>query len=139
MLDEIKAHPLTEDINVDMEDGGFVSMEDMLKHAHELQCDTLINCTGLGSKKLCNDDAMIGGRGILLHYDRNCQRKNFDGSNGELTNDVAILMESGRWGTSITPENPAYIIPRGDVLVVGRAYHEGCTTKKTLSDLERKR
>ncbi|KAK1745199.1 D-aspartate oxidase [Skeletonema marinoi] len=35
-----------------------------------LGCDGVVNCTGLGSRALCLDEALVGARGVLLHYDR---------------------------------------------------------------------
>jgi|AntRauTorckE5430_2_1112549.scaffolds.fasta_scaffold05787_3 D-amino-acid oxidase len=130
MLKEIQEHPLTIDVDVGME--GYESMAEMVDDATEKGCDALVNCTGLGSSKLCNDDTLIGGRGILLHYERNCARNIDDDS---MEHDAAILTEDGPWGSST---NPVYIIPRGDVNVVGGTYYEG-GTETTLTDDERKR
>mmetsp|Transcript_27434 Transcript_27434/g.42049 ORF Transcript_27434/g.42049 Transcript_27434/m.42049 type:complete len:410 (-) Transcript_27434:2290-3519(-) len=137
MLEEIQSHPLTVDVNVEMGGGGYSSMEEMAKDAHKLGCGSIINCTGLGSKKLIpnDDEPLIGGRGILLHYNRDCKRKDSDNEMNDLINDAAILTEDGPWGTS---SDPCYIIPRGDIYVVGGTYHEG-STDTTLNDSEKKR
>ena len=131
MLEEIQAHPLTVDVNVDMEQG-YESMEEMVDDAKENGCDALINCTGLGSSKLCSDETLISGRGILLHYERDCPRTTIDEN---MKNDAAILTEDAPWGT---PTNQVYIIPRGGVFVVGGTYYEG-KTEANLTDDERKR
>lgn len=129
MLEEVYEYPV--DINVDMGQG-YANMNEMVADAKELGCDALINCTGLGSMELCDDKDLIGGRGILLHYKRDCKR-NFSDANME--RDAAILTEDGPWGTST---DPVYIIPRGDVFVVGGTYYEG-NTNDSLTDDERKR
>jgi D-amino-acid oxidase len=130
MLDEIQAHPLTVDVNVEMDP--YQSVEEMVKDANENGCDGLVNCTGFGSAKLCKDEALIGGRGILLHYERGCARTIGDAG---MVNDAAVLTEDGPWGT---PADPVYIIPRGDVFVVGGTCYEG-NTDTDLSEKERKR
>jgi len=128
MLKEIQEHPLAIDVDVDIE--GYESMKEMVEDATANGCDAVVNCTGLGSSKLCDDDSLIGGRGILLNYERGCARKLADES---MTHDAAILTEDGPWGSST---NPAYIIPRGDVFVVGGTYYEG-GKEATLKDDER--
>jgi hypothetical protein len=113
MLGEVMSHPLTQDVNVDMGHGGYKSLDEVIEEAHTLGCDTVFNCTGMGSSKLCNDESLIPGRGILLNYNRNCSRTITDDT---MRYDAAILTEDGPWGS---PSDPVYIIPRGDVFVVG--------------------
>ena len=131
MLQEVMAHPLAADVNVEMKDG-YQSMDEMVEDAHNHGCETLINCTGLGSAKLDKDEELVGGRGILLHYGRDCTRNIKD---DDLVNDAAILTEDEPWGTST---DPVYIIPRGDVFVVGGSYHEN-NAETEISEKERKR
>lgn len=133
MLDEVLSHPLTHDVNVEMDQGGYHSLEDILDDARALGCDAVFNCTGLGSSKLCSDDLLVPGRGILFHYDRNCARHGFDEAN--MKYDAAILTEDGPWGS---PIDPIYIIPRGDVFVVGGSYHEGAAGTD-ITETEKKR
>lgn len=132
MLDEISSHPFTEDINVEMDRGGYSSLEEIVEDAHTLGCNMVFNCTGMGSSKLCNDESLVPGRGILLHYDRSCARSISDET---LLHDTAILTEDGPWAS---PTDPVYIIPRGDVFVVGGSYYEG-DVGGSLSDNEKKR
>lgn len=131
MLNEIKRHPLVTNVNVEM-GNGYQSIDEMIQDAHDNGCDALANCTGLGSAKLCKDENLIGGRGVLLHYERNCDRKIDDES---MEHDAAILVEDAPWGSST---DPAYVIPRGNVFVVGGTYYENNTETK-LSENERKR
>ena len=65
MLNEIKRHPLVTNVNVEM-GNGYQSIDEMIQDAHDNGCDALANCTGLGSAKLCKDENLIGGRGVLL-------------------------------------------------------------------------
>merc|ERR1719321_1656617 len=89
----------------------------MVDTAKELGCDTVINCTGLASRNLCEDSDLLAGRGVINLYDRGtCARL----SAGE--HDVAILTEEEPWGNE---NEPAYIIPRGNKLVVGGGYRPG--------------
>jgi len=129
MLQEIESNPLTNDVNVEME-SPYDSMEEVIADAIKHGCDSIINCTGLGAANLCNDKQLFSGRGVLLLYDRNCPRLNEN--DDELVNDAAILTEEG-WGTS---NEPVYIIPRGDKLLIGGSYYEG-DTEDNLRDKER--
>jgi D-amino-acid oxidase len=52
-----------------------------------------------------------------------------------MEHDAAILVEDAPWGSST---DPAYVIPRGNVFVVGGTYYENNTETK-LSENERKR
>lgn len=118
MLQEVKKNAF----DVDVENGyEYSSMEEILDHAKSMECDGVVNCTGLGAKALCDDDDLIGARGILLHYDRNtCARlPSIEYSDGT---DANILVEDGPWGSE---EMPCYMIARGETLVVGGSYLEG--------------
>lgn len=130
MLQEVESHPLLNDIDLEME-SPYASMEDAVKDAKTHGCDSIINCTGLGAATLCNDKQLYSGRGVLLSFDRKSTRLDSDGT---LTNDAAILSEDG-WGTK---EEPVYIIPRGDKLLIGGSFYEG-DVHETLRDSERKR
>jgi D-amino-acid oxidase len=132
MLDEIKSNPLLEDLNIEM-DKGYSSLEEMVEDAKILGCDSVVNCTGLGAGAICNDSNLFGGRGALLHYDRSCLRREYSGH--DLKHDACILTEEGDWGTSV---EPCYMIPRGDILVVGGSYKEQ-SHKQTIENDERKR
>lgn len=131
MLNEVQAHPATVSVDVEM-DSGYGSMDEMIIDAHKHGCDALVNCTGLGSNTICNDSSLLGGRGIVLHYERKHRATTTEDEN---IYDAAILTEEGNWGSY---EDPAYLIPRGDTFVVGGAYHENNVENK-LSHDERKR
>ena len=122
MLDEIQSHPNADVVNVDT-GVKYECLQDMVDEAAKLGYDAVVNCTGLGSKAICNDDDLIGARGVLLHFDRQCQRIESD-SGMELSNDAVILVEDSPFGV----ENyPCYLIPRGDKIVVGGSYIENDT------------
>jgi len=134
MLSEIQLHPLSEGVNDGM-GRKYKSVEEMVKDAQDLGCNTVVNCTGLGASLLCGDDSMVGGRGILLHYDRNCERLRDQDRANEMLHDAAILIEDGLWGTGT---EPCYMIPRGDKVVVGGSYLEG-DTLQGIRNAERER
>lgn len=115
------------DADVQIETGRYYeSIDEMRQEALELGCDTVVNCTGLGSRKLLNDTQLVGARGVLLHFDRSqCVRNTSaaETANGEPTTQDAIIMaDEGPWGTDT---HPAYLIARGDRVVVGGTYLEG--------------
>jgi len=83
--------------------------------AHALGCDTLVNCTGVGARSLAGDRAVVLGRGATLLYPR-------DGDGAAEYDDAVVITEEPPWGTA---RDPAYVIPRGDVYVVGGTYHLG--------------
>jgi glycine/D-amino acid oxidase-like deaminating enzyme len=125
MLLEIKNHPLmmqrsaSDTDIVPIETGySFNTIEDMAHHAKTLNCSFVMNCTGLGSSYLCNDSSIQGGRGILLHYDRNNCHRRLD-SYPDNDQDVAIFVEDAPWASS---NEACYIIPRGNVLLVGGSF-----------------
>ena len=118
MLERVKAHPLMKETDIDT-NVNYTSLEEIINHAKTLDCDAVINCTGLGAASICNDARTIGGRGELLHYDRQCMRR--QGFLKEKDHDACILTEEGEWGTS---NEPCYMIPRGKTLVVGGSYKE---------------
>jgi len=135
MLSEIELHPLSKEININMK-REFNSIDEMVQDARNLGCDTVINCTGFGASQICNDEtSMVGGRGVLLHYDRNCEWAKERYRETGLLHDAAILTEDGVWGSDT---EPCYIIPRGDRFVVGGCYLEG-DTLQNLRSTERQR
>jgi D-amino-acid oxidase len=108
---------LEKSADVDVQTDHFLSSTDELcEYARSLDCTSVINCTGLGSRTICHDDQLVGARGILTHYDRtNCPRVASVGNNSN-TKDAVILVDEGPWGSDTMP---AYLIPRGDTIVVG--------------------
>ena len=117
----------------------YSSLEEMRADAESLGCDTVINCTGLGSRQLLGDKQLVGARGILLQFDREkCVRNAsvLETATGEATTqDAIIAVEEEPWGTET---HPAYLIARGDKIVVGGTYLEG-DTETTIRDQERAR
>jgi D-amino-acid oxidase len=133
MLDEIQNHPNADVVNVDT--GIYYDcLQDLVDETAKLGYDAVVNCTGLGSKAICDDDSLIGARGILLDFDRKCERLESD-SGIELSNDAAILVEDSPFGVE---DYPCYLIPRGDKIVVGGSYIEN-DTLTSIRDTERTR
>lgn len=119
MLGAIKVHQNTD--HVDVETNRFYStMEEMISDAKLLGCDGVVNCTGLGAKRLCEDASLIGARGVLLHYDRaSCVWK--EERSGSVKESV-ITIEEAPFGSETMP---SYMIPRGNIIAVGGTYLEG--------------
>ena len=120
-LEELKSNDATD---VDVETGVYYqSQEELLEEAKGLDCDAVVNCTGLGASELCGDSDMTPARGVLLKYDReSCKR--LDHSKDEtmpldsanMINDACIFADEAPWGT---PDLPSYMIIRGDDIVIG--------------------
>eukprot|EP00980_Cylindrotheca_fusiformis_P031505 scaffold26472_cov162-Cylindrotheca_fusiformis.AAC.1 len=121
MLHEVEAKAADVDVESGIE---YESIEHLVEDAKSLGCDGVVNCTGLGSKKLCNDDNVLGARGILHFYSRHDCTRREDIPFREEGQDVNILCEEGPWGS---PEMPCYIIARADTIVIGGSYLEGDT------------
>lgn len=129
LLDEVQNGSDANNVNV--ETGVYYnSISDLMTEAAELGCDAVINCTGFGAAKLCNDNHVIAGRGVLLQYDRaSCVRlPHPEGEDPLLAappqqlHDACVLVDSAPWGSD---EYPCYLIVRGDTIVVGGTYLEG--------------
>ena len=119
MMLEVEMHDLTVDVDTDTH---YESLDHMVEDAKTLGCDAIVNCSGLGARDLCGDDQIVGGRGVLLHYDRMCERRPDPHGGAAHPNDAAIMVEEPPWGSET---ETSYIIPRGDMLVVGGTYLEG--------------
>jgi D-amino-acid oxidase len=144
MMEALLAQVDTEPNDVNVETGVYYeSIPELLEDAKKLQCDAVVNCTGLGAAKLCHDEQMVGGRGVLLQYDREtCVRlphpKGEDpllAAPPEQLHDAIVMVESPPWGSA---EYPCYMIARGDIIVVGGTYLEG-DSEPTMRPEERKR
>lgn len=70
--------------------------------------DIVINCSGIGSKKLCGDNNLIPVRG-----------------------QVALLSPDESLPVYLDNEKPLYLVPRKDVIVVGGTYEENVDEEKT--------
>lgn len=138
MLDQIQEMQTSAD-HVDVEAGPeFESIEHMCETAKEMGCSSVINCTGLGAARLCQDRELVGARGVLIQYERNSAVRRAavrENSNGVHIHDAAILTEEQPWGSET---EPCYLIPRGDTIVVGGSYLEG-DNHPHLREEERKR
>lgn len=116
----------------------YESIEEMRQRAANLGCDMVVNCSGLGAARICNDANVVGARGILLQFDRaSCVRRLpvMQGPYGENLHDAILMAEEPPWGNETTP---AYLIPRGDTIVVGGTYLEG-DGEESIRDDERDR
>lgn len=132
------------DVDVNVETGVYYqSKEELFEEAKKLDCDAIVNCTGLGASELCNDSQMIGARGALLLYDRKtCKRLDpttdeipgSSGAHNEL-HDACIFAVEPPWGDD---EYPSYLIVRGDDIVVGGTCLDG-DTEPTMRPKERTR
>jgi D-amino-acid oxidase len=120
-----------QEVNVET-DEYMESIPHMRDTAARLGCDAVINCTGLGAASICKEqDQMVGARGILLHYDRDtCVRRVPGGDQ-----DTLIMIDEEPWGSETMP---CYMIPRGDVVVVGGSYLPG-DTETSIRPEERER
>lgn len=70
--------------------------------------DIVVNCSALGSRKLCNDEALIPVRG-----------------------QVALLSPKEGMNLYIDNEKPMYVVPRKDAIIVGGTYEERIETDTT--------
>ncbi|HRH59840.1 MAG TPA: FAD-dependent oxidoreductase [Chitinophagaceae bacterium] len=70
--------------------------------------DAIINCSALGSRKLCNDDLMIPVRG-----------------------QVGLLSPKAGLPVYLDNEKPLYVVPRKDAIIVGGTYEEHVETDNT--------
>lgn len=137
MLHQVENHDKTMSVQVDT-GHEFESVQDMVNDAASIGCDAVVNCTGASSATLCKDSSVVGARGIILNYDRElCKRREIiHETTGEvMVNDAVIMAEEAPWASST---EPCYLIPRGDVLVVGGSCLEG-DTEKNIRPEERKR
>ena len=122
MLQEIKMHKHANFIDVET-NKYFKTMNEIVTEARALGCDGVVNCTGLGSRALCLDEALVGARGVLLHYDRYNPSLWREASKDDThLKDSAVTIEEKPYGSETTP---CYMIPRGDKLVVGGTYLVG--------------
>jgi len=132
MVDEVTSHPLMKENKDSIQfSKSFSNMKEIIDEAKQLGCTSVINCTGMGASSLLSkngssstkeETSLIGGRGILIHYDRkDCAR--IESIPKSLTNDATIFADEP-WGTDT---EPCYLIPRGDLLVVGGSYFKGDT------------
>lgn len=121
MLKEVK-----EQADVDVETGVvYDSVEMMRQECADLGCDVVVNCTGLGAADLCNDKELVGGRGIVLLFDRNATSRRPEvlmSPFGAHTNDAVVITDEEPWATE---SMPSYLIPRGNRLVVGGSMMKG--------------
>ena len=122
MLEKVKLHKNTNFVNVET-NKYFQTIDEVVAEAKTLGCDGVVNCTGLGSRALCGDEALVGARGVLLHYNRRQSSlwRELPSNDNDLI-DCAVTIVEEPFGSET---NPCYMIPRGDVIVVGGTYLEG--------------
>ena len=85
-------------------------IEKEIKSFNELTSDydIVINCSALGSRKLCNDESIIPVRG-----------------------QVGLLSPKNNMPIYLDNEKPLYIVPRKDAIIVGGTYEEKVKTEIT--------
>lgn len=93
-----------------LKQNGVVFIERKINDLKELadDYDIVINCSALGSRKLCNDDKLIPVRG-----------------------QVALLAPKEGMNLYIDNEKPMYVVPRKDAIIVGGTYEERVETDTT--------
>lgn len=89
---------------------GVAFIEKEIYNLNELatQYDVVINCTGLGAKKLCNDDEVIPVRG-----------------------QVVLLQPMQGMPIYLDNESCLYIVPRKDAVIIGGTYEVGINSELT--------
>ncbi|KAL7519529.1 hypothetical protein ACHAWX_004284 [Stephanocyclus meneghinianus] len=117
MVRELESSEYTEHINLNTEKD-YANVQELVDEAINFGCDSLVNCTGLGSKPICGDESLIGARGVLLQFDRPSCKWNDQPER----NDSVIMVEDPPLGTDT---EPCYMIPRGNIIAVGGTYLEG--------------
>src|SRR3569623_1213865 len=107
----------------------FESPQHMIDHAKSLGCNMLVNCTGMGASKLCNDDNLQRGRGVTLHFDRRTVQRRLtnkrDGGSSSDEPSLDAVLATNDPPFAPNDDFPCYLIPRGDVLVVGGSFLVG--------------
>jgi len=93
-----------------LQQSGMQFIEKNLDNLEELckEFDLVINCTGLGAKKLCNDEGVVPIRG-----------------------QVGLLSPGLDLPIYLDNEKPLYIVPRKDAIIVGGTFEEGIDTEIT--------
>ena len=125
MVKELESSEYTEDICFDGEK--YNSIQEMINAARNLGCDSLVNCTGLGSRHVCSDESLIGARGVLLQFERTSCEWDIQPN----SKDAVIMIEEPPFGSETAP---CYMIPRGDIIAVGGTYLEGDEEHEIRSD-----
>lgn len=112
----------------------YTNLQQMITSAQQLHCDAVVNCTGIGAQEIqgMDDSSLIPARGIIAQYRRDCARLPFL-EDGTLTQDISITITEPPFASE---EEPCYIIPRGDVFLVGGSCQEG-NTDVSLQEEER--
>lgn len=125
LVEELQSSEYTEDINFD--GVKFASIQEMINEAKKHGCDSLVNCTGLGSKTVCGDESLIGARGILIQFDRASCYWDVQPE----SKDSVIMIEEPPFGSAT---QPCYMIPRGNIIAVGGTYLEGDSEKEIRAE-----
>lgn len=116
MVQEVESSEYAEDVNFDSNE--YTDIQEMVEDAKKYGCDSLVNCTGLGSRELCADASLVGARGVLLQFDRTSCHWDIQPE----SNDSVIMIEDPPFGSETAP---SYMIPRGNIIAVGGTYLEG--------------
>ena len=93
-----------------LQENGVQFIKKEIKHFNELTSDydIVINCSALGSAKLCNDESVIPVKG-----------------------QVGLLAPKKDLPIYLDNEKLLYIVPRKDAIIIGGTYEEGVETEAT--------
>jgi glycine/D-amino acid oxidase-like deaminating enzyme len=113
LVQEIESSEFSEDINFNGKE--YNNIQEMVDDAKKFGCDSVLNCTGLGSRLTCADESLVGARGVLLLFDRASCRWDIQPA----SRDSVIMIEDPPLGSETAP---CYMIPRGNIIAVGGTY-----------------
>ncbi len=92
-----------------LEEKSVLFIEKTINHFNELPLfDIIINCTGLGSRNLCNDETVVPVRG-----------------------QVGLIETKTEMPIYLDNEMPLYIVPRKDAMIVGGTYEDNIFEEAT--------
>jgi hypothetical protein len=120
------------EVDLDVETGVYYqSQDELFEEAKKLDCDAIVNCTGMGASKLLGDSELNGARGVMLRYDRSsCNRLDYQ-EDGPLAADTAIQQHDACFFVDDPPwadaNLPIYKIIRGDDVIIGGTFLLGDT------------
>ncbi len=77
--------------------------------------DAVVNCSGLGSRELCNDKELMAVRG-----------------------QVGLLSPKKELNIFLDTEKPLYVVPRKDAIIIGGTYEDGIEIETTESSIIKK-
>ena len=67
LLDQLKSKPM---VKIMLNQHKFASFKEMIEASKRLNCNVVVNCTGLGAREIMNDKDLVPAKGVILHYPR---------------------------------------------------------------------